>query len=132
MKRILTLLLAVCLLCSLLAGCGVRKAPYEPTGDALDQGGAPVAPAPSDGQTLTLTYYPNRSMNPYTCTDFTNRVVFSLLYQGLFSVDRDYRVEPVLCQSYQISADGKPTPSSWPGHGSPTAPPSLPGMWWKA
>ena len=107
MKRILALLLAVCLLCSLLAGCGVQKAPYEPTGDALDQGGPPVAPAPSDGQTLTLTYYPDRSMNPYTCTDFTNRVVFSLLYQGLFSVDRDYRVEPVLCQSYQISADGK-------------------------
>ena len=107
MKRILALLLAVCLLCSLLAGCGDRKAPYEPTGDALDQGGPPVAPAPSDGQTLTLTYYPNRSMNPYTCTDFTNQALFSLLYQGLFSVDNNYNTAPVLCQNYRISEDMK-------------------------
>ena len=107
MKRILALLLALCMLCSLLAGCNTDKKPYEPTGDALDHGDTPVTPAPPEGQVLTLTYYPDRSMNPYTCMDFTNRVIFSLLYQGLFSVDRDYRVEPVLCQSYRVSADGK-------------------------
>lgn len=107
MKRILALLLTACLLCSLLVGCGVEEVPYAPTGDALDQGGAPVVPSPPEGQVLTLTYYPDLSMNPYTCVNYTNRVVFSLLYQGLFSVDRDYQVEPVLCQSYRISADGK-------------------------
>lgn len=107
MKRILALLLTACLLCALFTGCGTEEAPYEPTGDALDHGGSPITPPPPEGQVLTLTYYPDRSMNPYISMDYTNRVVFSLLYQGLFSVDRDYRVEPVLCRSYRISADGK-------------------------
>ena len=107
MKRILALVLTACLLCALFTGCNTEDGPYTPTGDALDQGGNLITPPLQEGQKLTLTYYPDRSMNPYTCMDYTNRVIFSLLYQGLFSVDKDYQVEPVLCQSYRISADGK-------------------------
>ena len=44
-------------------------------------------------------------MNPYTCTDFTNRAIFPLLYQSLFSVDRNYNVIPILCDRYSVSPD---------------------------
>ena len=56
-------------------------------------------------QVLSLAYYPNRSLNPYSCTDHTNRVLFSLIYQGLFTVSRDYEAKPMLCQRFIRSAD---------------------------
>ena len=107
MKRILALCLTACLLCALFAGCATEDAPYAPTGNALDSNTLATTPPDKEEQELTLIYYPDRSLNPYTATDYTNRVLISLLYQGLFSVDRDYRVEPVLCQSYRVSPDMK-------------------------
>ena len=109
MKRILALLLLAAML---LAGCGTDKKPYTPTGDALEYGDDYTGPQytkepEQSDQSLTLTYYPDRSMNPFSCTDFTNRALFSLLYQGLFSVDRGYNVEPVLCSRYSMSKDMK-------------------------
>lgn len=107
MKRILSLLL--CLTFLFLCGCGNAETPYVPTGDALmdanDQSPIPTAPREEGQDSLVLTYYPNQSMNPYLCTDFTNRTLFSLLYQGLFSVDRGYQAEPMLCKQYSISQD---------------------------
>ena len=44
-------------------------------------------------------------MNPTIATDFTNRMLFSLIYQGLFSYDRAYQVQPVLCKEYSVSRD---------------------------
>ena len=32
-------------------------------------------------------------------------MLFSLIYQGLFSVDRNYNAVPILCKSYTVSAD---------------------------
>ena len=108
MKRILALCLTVCLLCALFTGCGTEEAPYTPTGDALDSSTPVTKPSGEEEiDVVTLGYYPDRSMNPYTATDYTNRVLMSLLYQGLFAVDRDYNVEPVLCQSYSVSPDMK-------------------------
>ena len=107
MKRILSLLL--CLILLVLCGCSSADKPYTPTGDALmaedDQGPAPTAPRENTQDSLVLTYYPDQSMNPYLCTDFTNRALFSLLYQGLFSVDRSYQAEPMLCKQYSVSPD---------------------------
>lgn len=107
MKRILSLLL--CLTFLFLCGCGSTEEPYVPTGDALmdadDQGPIPTAPQEEGQDSLVLTYYPSESMNPYLCTDFTNRALFSLLYQGLFSVDRGYQAEPILCKQYSMSQD---------------------------
>ena len=107
MKRILCLFLCMTLL--VLCGCGNADKPYVPTGDALmdadDQGPAPTAPQDNGSESLVLAYYPDQSMNPYLCTDFTNRVLFSLLYQGLFATDRSYQTEPILCKQYTVSAD---------------------------
>lgn len=105
MKQILSFLLATLLALSLF-GCAPDDKPYVPTGDALDSGeGNTIAPPVQQDQQLSLIYYPNRSMNPYTCTDFTNRAIFPLLYQSLFSVDRNYNVIPILCDRYSVSPD---------------------------
>ena len=107
MKRILSLLLCIAMLA--LCGCSQSNQAYVPTGDALmaedEQGPVPTAAQQIVQDSLVLTYYPNQSMNPYLCTDFTNRALFSLLYQGLFSVDRGYQVSPVLCKQYSVSDD---------------------------
>ena len=106
MNRILSILLMVCLLLGILSGCDYREGDYLPTGDALDDPtGEPVQKPIVQDQHLTLAYYPNRSMNPYASTDFTNRSLFPLLYQSLFSIDRNYQVVPILCDRFSVSAD---------------------------
>lgn len=106
MKRIFALLLCICLL---LAGCGNTSQAYTPTGDGLtwdeDYTGPATDKTEQEQEALVLTYYPEITMNPYQCTDFTNRALFSLIYQGLFCVDRSYNVQPMLCKSYRISED---------------------------
>ena len=111
MKRIIALTLCLCMLTGLLAGCANDKGAYTPTGDGLtwdeDYTGPVYTTPQEDSQDITLTWYPDKTVNPYLCTDFTNQALFSLLYQGLFSVDRDHNVEPVLCKNYRMSEDMK-------------------------
>ena len=103
MKRTIALLLVFCLL---LAGCGEEKEPYIPTGDALVDGTGPTAPTQSEEvKELKLAYDAQAGFHPYLCTDPTNRAIFSLVYQGLFAVNSDYKVEPMLCKSYEVSPD---------------------------
>ena len=109
MKRKICLLLCLSLCFSLLCGCEIiPEKPYVPVGDGLTWDEDFPGPATQEGeeistQELTLTYYPDVTMNPYFCTDFTNKALHSLLYQGLFTVDRDYNVEPMLCSHYYVS-----------------------------
>ena len=108
MKCILSLLLCGLLLLSLTACKNDQEENYVPTGDALVMDDGQLANEPDDTtveQDLTLIYYPNVTLNPIACTDITNRVLFSLVYQGLFVVDRDYNVAPMLCSSYRVSRD---------------------------
>lgn len=110
MKRNIALILCFILCLSVLSGCKDEEGAYIPTGDgltweddALNNGGN----EPQSEQELSLVYYPDRSMNPFEATDFTNRALFSLLYQGLFAVDRDYHTEPMLCGRYRVAQDMK-------------------------
>lgn len=91
---------------SLLAGCQEQPA-YVPTGNGLHQSVTtqPTRPPVSTEQTLSFAYYPDHSLNPYTATEIINRALFSLIYQPLFAIDRDYTVHPILCKSYSVSRD---------------------------
>lgn len=110
MKKILVLGLLISLLCGLLAGCLEPDGPYIPTGDALQSDGdsKPSATRPvSPEQPLRLVYDPAASLNPYQSGSATNRVLFPLMYQGLFSLSADYTPVPILCSYYRCSQDMK-------------------------
>ena len=111
MKKILALLLCCAMGLSLLCGCTTTEEVYIPTGDALvDEDALITEPTlaeeddPSD-QDLSLIYYPEETLNPLKSNDYTNKVLFSLLFQGLFITDRDYNVQPILCGRFTRADD---------------------------
>ena len=111
MKRLFSLFLIFCLIVGCFAGCGGKEEEaYVPTGDALVMEGQDpdsVGPQEEDPvQEFSLAYYPDRTMNPLLSNDYTNRTVFSLIYQGLFSTNADYESIPILCKEYRVSPDG--------------------------
>ena len=106
MKRIISFLLCLVITASLL-GCS-KEQEYVPTGNALVIDGETIPQAEEEDvpeQYLELAYYPANSLNPYQATNYANRVLFSLVYQGLFAVDRDYNAVPMLCKSYTMTED---------------------------
>ena len=109
MKKILCFFLALTLLAALLPGCSrkIDNTGYSPTGDAiLMEGEEPTeAEEEEDAQNLVLAYYPDRSLNPIFGSDYTNRVLMSLMYQGLFAVDNKKNVTPILCARYKVSSN---------------------------
>lgn len=109
MKKLLCLLLCGAVLAGMLAGCATGETVYVPTGDGLTWDDGNTNPTETEGngevQALSLVYYPDRTLNPYSCVDFTNRALFPLLYQSLFIVNRDYQIEPLLCKRYTMSED---------------------------
>lgn len=112
MKKVLTLLLCCAMLASLFSGCRqpIDNSGYEPTGDALlmeGQDPEDLLPEEENTQELTLAYYDTRSMNPLFGSDYSNRVLFSLMYQGLFATDNNYNVTPILCSRYQVTPDNR-------------------------
>lgn len=112
MKRTLAILLSLSLLLGLCACAGNdSEEEYVPTGDALVmEGQDPDSVNPQEEepeQELTMVYYPDRALNPLLGNDFTNRVLFSLIYQGLFNVDSNYRVSPILCENYRVSPNNR-------------------------
>ena len=109
MKKYIALLLCLSL-CAGLLGCVAENREFVPSGGQLVMDtpvGDTTVPTEAEApQELTLTIYTGRSTNPFTCNDYTNRTLFSLIYQGLFTVDRDYQTQPILCDRYQVSQDG--------------------------
>lgn len=108
MKRICGLLLAAALLAGVLSACKKpNNTVYLPTDDNQLWGDTAAPTTPVTEQKLSLPYFPDRGLNPYQTADYVNRNVFSLVYQGLFAVDADYQVYPVLCKSFSVSKDMK-------------------------
>lgn len=111
MKRTLPLILCLCLILGLFSGCAAEDTPYIPTGDALMPEDADLTAtepkASGVDQELTLAYYADRELNPFRSTDFTNRVIFSLIYQGLFAYNNNYEPVPILCSSYRCTSDNR-------------------------
>ena len=111
--RKIALILALVLL---LTGCAAERA-YIPTGDGLADvtrpSEAPTEPevtAPGGlnaaaSANFELAYFPEEGFNPYSCLNINNRMLFSLLYQSLFTTDSSHRVEPQLCKSFTVTED---------------------------
>lgn len=109
MKKYIALVLCL-ILCLGLVGCVAEDREFVPSGGQLimDTPGVEETPTEAENpQELTFIYYSGRSMNPFTATDYTNRALFSLIYQGLFSTNRDYETVPILCDRYTVSEDMK-------------------------
>lgn len=111
MKKLIALLLALASFAGILSGCRkqISNDAYVPTGDAiLMEGEDPESlELEEEEQSLTLAYDPSRSMNPLIGNNLSNRVLFSLTYQGLFAVDSRNNPTPILCGSFQVDADNK-------------------------
>lgn len=107
MRRILAIFLCICLMFALI-GCNQNSSP-RPTGGGLDE---PLQTQPTEEEEkqilpASLVYDPEDSMNPLQSKGYVNRVLFSLIYQGLFTVDSNYEARPMLCRSYIVSEDLK-------------------------
>ena len=109
MRKLTAMLLLISIVLSIFSGCTneIDNSGYVPTGDAiLMEGEEPEDIVEEEStQELTLAYYPDRSLNPLFGSDYTNRVLMSLMYQGLFAVDSKKNVTPILCERYKISAN---------------------------
>ena len=110
MKRMISLLLCMAMILSLFAGCAGKtdNSAYVPTGDAIvleGQNPEDIQPQQEELQELYLAYYPERSLNPLFGSDYTNRILMSLMYQPLFAVDNKKNPTPILCGSYRVSAN---------------------------
>ncbi len=108
MRKIIGLLLAAVIL---LSGCA-----------ATEPAGATVALAPEAGTSETtvisaapekekltslgIAYLPSSGLNPLNCEATANRAVISLMYESLFVVNSKFQPEPVLCESFSVTADG--------------------------
>ena len=109
MKKLISILLCLVMAVGLCTGCAATDSEdiYTPTGNLApeEENGEMEQTQPEDAQSFSLAFYPDQSLNPLAATDFTNRVVTSLMYQGLFSVSRDEEIIPVLCKNYSASTD---------------------------
>ena len=107
MKKFIALVLAGAMALSLFSGCASEEEEaYVPTGKALlmegDDPAEHLAEEP-EPQVFSLAYSKDKSMNPLIGYSQTNRVLFSLMYQGLFAVDANGNPTPILCGAYQVT-----------------------------
>lgn len=111
MRRLLALLLAAALVLSGCAGMAEQEdleedwesyqpyLPETPPEDAEDLG--PAYPA-----AFSLPYHRDHTLDPVDCGEGIQETVSSLLYEPLFRLDRQFRPQPVLCESWEWDAAG--------------------------
>ncbi|MDR0879516.1 MAG: ABC transporter substrate-binding protein [Clostridioides sp.] len=61
----------------------------------------------SDSEYINLTMVKPKTINPITNTDKSVSYVMNLVYDGLFSIDKNYNVIPKLVEDYTVSSDAK-------------------------
>ena len=102
--------LSVLLLALLLLGGCARLLPEvdpEPGEEASAGPGEITLSSQSTEELFFLPYAPQLGVNPYTCQSRTNLTFLPLVYEGLFTVTPNYAAQGVLCESWEVSDDGK-------------------------
>lgn len=106
MKKLTALLLCICMICGCFSGCGSKEEEaYVPTGNAILLEGQDPEDLIQEEESapVTLAYNPDMSLNPLIGYSQNNRVLFSLMYQGLFTVNSNYEAVPILCSAFQVA-----------------------------
>lgn len=104
MKRLISLFLTAFMLLSLLAGCGGMTEEEDLPDVPEDQ----VTEEEKPGIKITsfaLPIYTGQTLDPISCSDGVQWNVSCLLFDGLFGLSPDFRVENKLCDSYEYDAD---------------------------
>ncbi len=101
MRRWLSLLLAVCLTCSLL-GCRPQADP----GPSASAAPSPSPTQPAQALPFSLAYEPMASLHPITGESQVNQDLTGLVYQGLYELDNAFTPQPVLAASGAPGEDG--------------------------
>lgn len=84
-----------------LSGCA------QPTPEATPSPTPSVTPAAvAEEKPFALACYPPGGFHPLQTGNRLNLTLLPLLYQGLFSVDGQFRATEELCESYTVSEDG--------------------------
>lgn len=104
-KRFIPLLLTLLSL-FLLTGCWEDDLPEENPDQLIpfeeEQEEAPDTSLPVN---FSLSYAPEQTLDPINCPDGMQQVLGSLLYEGLFRLDHQFRPQPVLCSSYDYNPE---------------------------
>ena len=103
LKRTLALLLLPLLL---LTGCWSDEPPEEdttilPTSDVEEPVEEEHTALPA---AFSLPYFPDQTLNPYTCADGAQQDLGTLLYEGLYRLDETFTAQPQLCASASYDA----------------------------
>lgn len=106
MKKIFALLLAL----TLLTACTLTPEPEETIALAPEWKDEVAETTQTQEEDLpldnfTLPIMAGAGTNPFTCEATVNRALISLLYESLFVVNSSFQAEPVLCESFTVSAD---------------------------
>ena len=99
-------MLCICL----LSGCalttpGTRENTTEPVESETHANN--LNPGSEKPKGFGLAYVAEYGFNPYSCTCITNRPVFSLVYEPLFVLNNSFQPEPVLCERFAVSENGR-------------------------
>ena len=103
-KRILFLLLALCMLLS-MSGCGARQQSPE---DVLEEStpGRDVGKAVGLDKVFSLNSNPRYSFNPMIATNRANQLICDLVYENMVEVDNNFEVVPNVIADWKCNEEG--------------------------
>ncbi len=100
MKKYIALIVALFLTLTVLSVIMRDNSDTEPSQTASQQETTEEETTEAKGLSeVTLGYYENKSLNPYTTDSPVNRNLSTLLYDGLYMLDEKYMPQPVIAES---------------------------------